>query len=138
MKILTSAIDFLKLVETLLINVGANLYLEGTGLLQNNSLILATSTGRFEQLQCVTGSTTPNVGSWIAPNGVDITLNNSDAFDIIVGNASDPGYLSIQLFTGYSLSETDWGIYTCIIPDETGVLQYLYLGIYPQRFASKS
>ena len=129
--------DFLELVQTLFIYIGASLYLEGTGLLQNNSLILATSTGRLEQLQCVSGSTTPNVGSWVAPDGVDITFNNDDAFDIVIGNASDPGYLSIQLLTGYSLSEADWGIYTCIIPDETGELQYLHLGIYPQHFASE-
>ena len=106
--------------------------------MQNNSLILATSTGRVEQVQCVSGSTTPNVGAWIAPNGMDITFKNDDVFDIVVGDASDPGYLSVQLPNGVSLSETDWGVYTCIIPDEAENLQYLHLGIYPQDFTSKA
>ena len=78
------------------------------------------------------------MGAWIAPDGEDITFRNDDVFDIVVGDASDPGYLSVQLPTGVSLSETDWGVYTCIIPDEADNLQYLHLGIYPQDFTSKS
>ena len=107
----------------------------GTGLLQNNSILLASNTGRIGELQCISGTTSANVGSWITPNGT--THRSGNPFEVTAGDESDPGYLSIQLVPGYSLTHLDEGVYTCVIPDERGDTQYLYIGIYPSGFSCK-
>lgn len=114
----------------LLIVIGVALYLEGTGLIQNNSITTTTMTGRIEQLQCISASRSANVGQWISPNGNDIT-NNS--LITSVGNITDPGFISLEL---QSITINNQGVYTCVIPDENGVQQYLYIGIYYGRFSS--
>ena len=111
--------------------VGVALYLEGSEPVQNNSIIRASITGRFSQLQCISGSTVGNVGHWKAPNGEDI---DEESFIVSVGDTTDPGITSIELQTGVSLSTRDEGIYTCIIPDENGDVQYLYAGLYQRGF----
>ena len=117
--------------------LGVSLFLEGTGQVRNNSIILASVTGRFNQVQCISGSTSVNVGQWIAPNGDIINGGTSGSFVIVTGDGADPGFTSIELRTGVSLTARDEGIYTCVIPDENGNLQYLYTGIYLQGFNSK-
>ena len=79
----------------------------------------------------------PDVGSWIAPSGQDITNSNIDPFDVIVGDVSNPGYLSILQASGHSLTTSFQGIYTCILPDENGVERQIHVGIYPRGFNSK-
>ena len=119
-----------------LVHVGVALYLEGVGPVQNNSIIHASTTGRLNQLQCISGSTAANVGRWIAPNGEDIA-GLTDTFNVVTGDNTDPGLTFIELQPGQSLESEDQGIYTCIIPDESGDTQYLYVGIYQQGFNSK-
>ena len=116
---------------------GVALYLEGVGPVQNNSIIRASITGRFNQLQCISSSTRAGVGQWIAPNGEDIDRGPSDSFTIITGDIDDPGFTSIELQSGVSLASRDEGIYTCVIPDENGNVHYLYVGIYLRGFNSK-
>lgn len=103
------------------------LYLEGTGLVKNNSIIQAT-TGTIRELECISASESADVGQFIAPNGNDIT---NDSSTVTVGNLSDPGFVSLQLA---SFTRSNPGVYTCIIPVENGVLQYLHVGIYYSRF----
>lgn len=93
--------------------------------------------GQIRDLQCISESRTPDVGRWIAPNGQDITYSNVDPFEIIIGGESDPGYLEIKLDAGRSLRFTDQGIYTCLIPDESGVNMALHVGIYLPAYTSK-
>lgn len=128
---------YLHLLILYLVHVGVALYLEGVGPVQNNSIIRASISGRFNQLQCISGSTAANVGRWIAPNGEDITGILTDSFNVVTGDNTDPGFIFIELQLGHSLENEDHGIYTCIIPDETGDIQYLYVGIYQQGFNSK-
>lgn len=116
---------------------GVALYLEGVGPIQNNSIIRASITGRFNQLQCISGSTAANVGMWIAPNGEDIDGGPSDSFSVVTSDGTDPGFTSIELQMGEALSAGDEGVYTCVIPDENGNMQYLYVGLYQRRFNSK-
>ena len=119
------------------LHLGVALYLVGIGPVQNNSIIRASITGRFNQLQCISGSSVAGVGQWIAPHGGDINGGPSDPFTIITGDANDPGFTSIELEDGASLAPRDQGVYTCVIPDENGNVQYLYVGIYLRGFNSK-
>lgn len=77
------------------------------------------------------------MGRWIAPNGDDITERLTDSFIVVTGDNTDPGFTFIELQQGQSLAIEELGIYTCVIPDENGDIQYLYVGIYQQGFNSK-
>ena len=68
------------------------------------------------------------VGKFVTPDGNDIT---NDSSIVTVGDTSDPGFISLQLSW---FTRSNPGVYTCIIPDENGVLQYLHVGIYYGRF----
>ena len=89
------------------------------------------------RLQCISGSNSPNVGQWIAPSGQDITYSTSDSFDVELGGMNDPGYVDITLHSGQFITFSDQGMYTCLIPDETGVTCSLLVGIYLPALISK-
>ncbi len=117
----------------LLFYLGVALYLEGTGQIQNNSIIQTTATGRIGQLQCISASGSTDVGQLIAPNGNDITnLSSIVSFE----NITDPGVIVLDLENDASFTASNQGVFTCIIPDENGEQQYLYIGIYYGRFNS--
>ena len=119
---------------------GVGLYLNSTatqlasGVIANDSFIRYDS---IAELQCVSGSLSPNVGSWIAPDGEDITRAESDQFEIVVGGSDDPGYLSVQVASGVPFTDMEQGVYTCRIPDETGEEQYIHIGLYLPDFDCK-
>ena len=119
------------------VHLGVGINYDGTGPLCNNSFVTANSSEMVAHLQCSSASTTPNVGSWIAPTGEDITNSNIDPFDVVVGDADNPAYLSILQASGHHLTSTFQGVYTCILPDENGIQTYLHLGIYPYGFNGK-
>ena len=68
------------------------------------------------------------MGQLVAPNGMDIT---NDSSIVTVGNISDPGFISLQL-----QNISNEGVYSCVIPDQDGIEQYLHIGIYYGRFNS--
>lgn len=72
------------------------------------------------------------MGRFIAPNGNDIT---NDSSIVTLGNITDPGFLSLELRNTTYLS-VNQGVYSCVIPDENGVQQYLHTGVYIGRFNS--
>ena len=96
-----------------------------------------SASGRFNKLQCISSSTMAGVGQWIAPDRNNITEDNTDLFNITVGGLDDPGFTSIELKDGASLAVEDEGVYTCIIPNENGDMQYLFVGLYRRQFNSK-
>ena len=104
-------------------HAGVSLFLEGVGQLQNNSIVQLSRTGSIGQLQCISASTSPGVGQFVAPNGTDITNASSI---ITIGNSTDPGYISLEL---QDIVATNQGVYKCVIPDENGVEQHLHVGI---------
>ena len=118
--------------------LGVALYLDGIGLVQNNSIIRTSITGRLNQLQCISGSSTASVGQWIAPNGEEIDGGPADSFTILAGDADDPGFTLIELKDGVSLAPRDQGVYSCVIPDENGNVHYLYIGLYLRGFNGKN
>ena len=109
-------------------------YLE-VGLLENNTLVIANTDQTVSDFHCSSGSTTPNVGRWIAPNGNDFTSSTIDPFTVIQGDEQDPGSLIIQQANGYIITNSFQGVYTCILPDENGVQTYLHVGIYRSGFS---
>lgn len=112
---------------------GVELYLfdgSDSRIIPNNSAILSNNFGQLPKFQCVSGSKLAGVGQWFTPSGQSMNLNTNDAFDIIVGDDSDPGYVDMWLHPGRILTAQDQGIYTCQIPDEAGRVSTLYVGIY--------
>ena len=106
-------------------------------ILTNSSIVRASSTGSVGEVQCVSGSAVPYTGSWTFPSG-DQSANITDvSFDVVIGGESDPGFASIQLPPGASLNESDEGVYTCHVPDESGVMQIFHVGIYLSSFSGK-
>ena len=116
---------------------GTGLHYVGSGILENNTFITADSSGRVNDLHCSSDSVTPNVGRWIAPNGVDLTNSSADPFEVTVGDTQDPGSLVIQLRNGHIVSRSFQGVYTCVLPNQDGVQTYLRVGIYQNGFNSK-
>jgi len=71
------------------------------------------------------------VGEWISPDGINLEAVPNDPYDIVLRDANNPGQLLITTpVTNPSIKAADEGVYTCVIPDETGVSQYLHIGIY--------
>ena len=85
---------------------------------------------------CLSGSTIPSVGQWLSPSGTDLSSVVDDAFEVTVGDSYSPGSIVIMSPVGNPpLATTDEGVYTCVIPDETGRDNYLYVGIYLSGFS---
>ena len=97
----------------------------------------ADSAGNVEGLECVSGSTTPYSGKWIAPSGSDITQESGDLFDVSVGGERDPGHLTISQAPGSTFTSDHNGVYTCLIPDETGEERMVYVGLYSADYQGK-
>ena len=110
------------------------MWVEGYGLINNNSIIQASASGALGEIQCLSGSTEINVGSWIAPQRQVVTTNVNDVFAITFGGESDPGFFSIRVEDGMNFTNREVGIYTCAIPDETGLETSFHVGIYLQDF----
>ena len=126
--------------QTALTHSGVQLYSfdpDNSGPLPNNSVVVTDNFGQMPRLQCISGSNSPSVGQWIAPSGQDITYSTSDSFDVELGGMNDPGYMDITLQSGQFITFSDQGIYTCLIPDETGVTRSLQVGIYLPALTSK-
>ena len=75
------------------------------------------------------------VGNWYMPNGSQIMqqVNDSRVFYVSRGNQT------VELnYVGASDREVPTGIYHCEIADKNNVINYLYIGIYPQNKGSTS
>lgn len=121
-------------------HLGVQLYSfdpDNSGPLPNNSVVVTDNFGQMPRLQCISGSNSPNVGRWIAPSGQDVTYSMSDSFDVELGGVNDPGYMEIALHSGQFVTFSDQGVYSCLIPDETGVTCSLLVGIYLPALTSK-
>ena len=105
--------------------------------LLNNSALLTDNFGQLPTIQCVSGYAVANVGQWLSPLGMDLTMAPLDAFDVTLGGQVDPGYLNVSLVSGQFLTIQDQGVYGCHIPDEMGRNASLFVGIYLPAFASK-
>lgn len=103
----------------------------------NNSVVLGDRNNQIGTIYCTSGSHEANVGLWTDPDGSEITGMSGGTFTVIQGGGGDSNvhpYIGLQLRPGHKLNELSEGIYTCTIPDERGVSQSLYIGIYSNNF----
>ena len=103
----------------------------------NNSALVADSGGQIDIINCHSSSFSRDVGQWISPAGRDITENHEDKFFIVFNNGPYyPSYNTFQLQDPQTtpFSPADQGVYSCIVPDNNGVMQVLHIGIYPSGY----
>ena len=112
--------------------VGVGIYHSGNGLLSNNSVVMASDGVLQGSFFCLSGRAEAAIGHWFSPNGQDFTTSGTHAFEVTVGGESNPGVVEISLSGPDSLFPAGhWdGIYSCMITDEIGSEQIIYLGIY--------
>ena len=120
----------------LMLIIGTGLSSAASGLLNNNTIIVADSNGVIDDLHCSSDTTTANVGHWISSNGVDVTSSAIYPFEVTVGDEQDPGSLLIHQRNGHIVTRSFQGVYTCLIRDQNQVQQYIYVGIYQNGFTS--
>ena len=93
-------------------------------MVHNNSIVQIATSDSVTELKCISASGFADVGQFVSPNGNDLT---NDSVMVTAGGVTDPGFVSLQLA---SYTRSNPGVYTCVIPDENGVLQHLHVGIY--------
>ena len=114
-----------------LINLGAGIYVSsGHTALPNNGIILIS--GRVGDFRCISGSRHSNVGHLFDMNEIDITTSTSDPFFTF---RHSPGTVHVRSVR--NLRSNEQGIYTCRIPDETGSIVDVNVGLYLSGNASK-
>ena len=107
----------------------------GSRILPQNGLITTLARNTIPVFRCLSGSSTPNVGNLIDPNGTDITHSSSDPFIISRGGSYDPGTLLVRSVR--PLGSEDSGIYTYRTPDENGEVIEFHFGLYVASSAGK-
>ena len=100
----------------------------------NNSLIKAASNQHLE-FMCMSGSKQGGVGHFIGRDGQDITYKYGDPFYVSIGGTENPGWVQVSSYN--TLYAAYQGIYTCRIPDETGNLVDINVGLYCYEFNSE-
>ena len=112
--------------------VGVGIYMARSGVNESNVMTnngyIITSDPYVPSFTCYSGSTKVNVGKLIGLDGRDITHSVGDPFNAVTGGANNPGTLEVH---GHGrLTHSDEGVYTCRIPDETGRIVDVNIGIY--------
>ena len=102
--------------------------------ISNNSAFVADSANQIGTLYCHSASRESGIGQWISPSENNITSTLTDSFEVARFSETQPSYTTLQLTQGSSLSTAHQGIYSCVIPDETGAEQILHIGIYPSGY----
>ena len=107
--------------------------------IHNVSALRASESGDIGTIYCHSSTNDSNVGRWISPQGQDITRNFTDPFSIQFNNG--PGYPSFSTLQLHNpllqpFTSTYEGIYSCVVPDDQGVMQTLHIGIYSNQYSS--
>ena len=101
----------------------------------NNSAVLADGSNNIGTIYCVSGSRISGIGQWFAPNGAEISETSNSSMTVVRSNGNIPAYAGLQLKPGRSVTANDEGVYTCAIPDERGLRQILFVGLYRDQFS---
>ena len=101
---------------------GSNNFLGAT--LPNVSLILPEDLSNYDGVSCVSAlDINADIGQWRYPNGTLVDAFADSLYRLFRARRVD-------LFRRSTIRNDQEGIYTCRIPDENGVVQTLYMGIY--------
>lgn len=71
------------------------------------------------------------VGTWFFPNG-NVIQNDTNSLSLRV--IEEEGQIGLFLEETMEFSQTDQGLYVCIIPDEEDINQTLAVGIFDTNF----
>ena len=100
-------------------------------LLQNNTLISGNSLTSTYGLACYSANTQSNtIGGWRFPNGDEVGGENRNDPEQVVFGHQQFGQVTLQIREGRQFISSFEGVYTCMIPDETGTVRTLYAGVY--------
>ena len=105
------------------------------GPIENNSALVADSSGQIGTLFCHSSSNVSNAGRWFSQDGSDITQNHFDSFEIEFFNGNGySSYSTIEVLGGHQFTTSDQGAYSCTALDNNGVNQTAVIWIYPNGF----
>ena len=115
-----------------------------TGVLPNNGIVIARDVTNDDHItiQCRSGSTMTGVGQFVDLNGNTFNIGMSaGVFSVqqVGGGSGHPGSVQFRNHVGAetALTADDEGVYTCRIPDETGNVVDVNIGVYRNGFNSK-
>ena len=101
-------------------------------MLPNNAIISATLFHYISGFTCYSGSIDGDVGQLIGLDGQDITHSKIDHFTVVVGDANNPGTVKV---TRSRISSENEGVYTCRIPDQSGEIIDVNVGLFQHNFS---
>ena len=113
-----------------------------TGVLPNNGIVIAVAatSGNRLAFQCRSGSTNSGVGNIIGLDGVALPFDSSGAGVTLNIRQHSPATVSVRNRAANedALTADDNGVYTCRIPDESGTIVDVNIGVYATGFNSES
>ena len=133
------------------ISTGAGIFVNNgddsvpTGPLPNNGIVIArdVTSGTVIQVQCRSGSAMTGVGQLVDLD--ENTFNIGISAGVLSveqpgGGSNNPGSLQFRNRVGTedALTAADEGVYTCRIPDESGIMVDVNFGVYLNGFTSES
>ena len=92
---------------------------------------VTTSTYRL-RFFCRSDSTVRNLGELIGPGGTAITTNA--VFEITTNSANGGELVVFNFVSSDDVTSSEQGVYTCRIPQQSGVMRDINIGIYPSAF----
>ena len=110
-----------------------------TGVLSNNGLVIATNWYYHFNFQCRSGSTGTGVGQLVDLDGNTFDIGQNMGVFSVLSIGNQPGSLRFLNRDGThpALTAADEGVYSCRIPDETGNVVDVNIGVYRNGFNSE-
>ena len=131
-----------------LVSTGAGIFVNTgdgsvpTGALPNNGIViaLAATSGNRISFQCRSGSTGTDVGDIIGLDGNALPIDSSGVTTggLNVRRASPASVFVLNRQSEPALTAAEAGVYTCRIPDESGTIVDVNIGVYETGFNSES
>ena len=113
-----------------------------TGVLPNNGIVIArddVTSGNRIRVQCRSGLTDFEVGQFVDLDGTSHDVPGTTGVFSLQRSGTQPGTLQFFNRVGNepALTTGDNGVYTCRIPDESGTMVDVNIGVYVNGFNSK-
>ena len=121
----------------MLFSTGIGVYVtqDHKSLPNDGMIVVQPFTNRISEFRCLSGSTQYNVGQLIGTTGENIVSDISDPFHVSRGTWFNPGVIHVQ--SNRELGTQYEGIYTCRMPDETGNVTSMNVGLYRRGVRGK-